>query len=375
MEVINVLADQELKPETSKPIFDGVFDAALSIDNNDAFKKVDDSAKIKQQEDLTAALKLDLTKESDRIAGEVKRSTAIIEAANQNQSIARDGIVLSSANQGFLDLTDLQKTLDANKAERDAALARIQQERELLEIRKNQANPSIENRRPAFIENPAQNTTNIRKQMFNSTNLLNDLSTNQTTNIDNSARVENTAAVNENLTVNEETNSANTEMKFFTDFYNNISGGMKEPLVKPDIVGGYTATNMEVAPTIPVSRIESKELVTNSEITKITKPANPVVESVNIMNREVGSKLEGVSQNISKSITSMTGGQTVNNSSSNSIDQSSNITNLPGETAAPKKEGESSNQPQIQTVSDLNEFYLSSIYEMLATGIKVKMSY
>lgn len=125
----------------------------------------------------------------------------------------------------------------------------------------------------------------------------------------------------------------------------------------------------------PGSRVESKELVSKNEITKITKPVNPVVVSVEQMNREVTTKLEGVGQNIKNSMTNMAGNSTVNNSSNTSIDQSSNVTTMGSEGQNKPIENKETNPEALISGGELSEFYLSSIYELLSTGIKVKISY
>jgi hypothetical protein len=153
------------------------------------------------------------------------------------------------------------------------------------------------------------------------------------------------------------------------------------------IVSNLTTTNNEAILTTqqlrelagkqnqPTSRIESKEIVSNSEYTKITKPANPVVDSVNMMNKEVGSKIEGVSQNIKTTMSNVNGGQTVNTSNASTVDQSSTYNTINPETGLPMQVPTPGPNQQIMAGGELIEFYLSSIYEILAAGIKVKMSY
>ena len=144
------------------------------------------------------------------------------------------------------------------------------------------------------------------------------------------------------------------------------------------MVNNISATNTDVSNTnvskTEGSRIESNQIVSKNEINKITKPVNPVVVSVDNMNQTVSRNLEGVREEVKNSISNINTSGTTNNSTTNQFDQSQVTTNKTENQVVGETEGKK-DQQVIPVGQGLNDFYLASIYEMLATGIKVKITY
>ena len=368
MDIINKLADEPNPVKPNIVSLDGVL--TESIKAAGAFNDVDAKARLESRRLLDAALLIDTKKETDRLEAEIAKANEIVDAASKNQDFVRDGIQLYSQNPIFLDTSNLEKALAIDADARKEALKKLQEERALSQA-----------------QQLSQSTTNNSNVTTNTMNMLKQVSSNQSETIDNSAtRIESNTSNLSTTTAGE--SDISTAIIDYLKLANSITAESGQiPSPASQIVEGFTATNnqttvnnedlrnMSNTQISPVSRVESKEIVSNSEYTKITKPVNPVVESVNLMKKEVGSKIEGVGQNISSSLNTVSGGQTVNNSNASTFDQSSTYNTMNPE-AGPLKPAETTGaNPQVMAGGELSEFYLASLYEMIAAGIKVKISY
>lgn len=165
---------------------------------------------------------------------------------------------------------------------------------------------------------------------------------------------------------------------FMSNYVSQNSSETNQINKSEQMVNNISATNTDVNNTnlskTDGSRVESNQIVSKSEINKITKPVNPVVTSVDNMNQTVSRNLEGVREEVKNSISNINTSGTTNNSTTNQYDQSQVTTNK----TENQMVGELGGKPEQQVIpvgQGLNDFYLASIYEMLATGIKVKISY
>ena len=144
------------------------------------------------------------------------------------------------------------------------------------------------------------------------------------------------------------------------------------------MINNISATNTDVSNNnlskTDGSRVETNQIVSKNEINKITKPVNPVAVSVDNMNQTVSRNLEGVREEVKNSFSNISTSGTTNNSTTNQFDQSQITTNTTQNQMVGETEGKK-DQQVIPVGQGLNDFYLASIYEMLATGIKVKITY
>jgi peptidoglycan hydrolase-like protein with peptidoglycan-binding domain len=209
-------------------------------------------------------------------------------------------------------------------------------------------------------------TGTIESNMMNlsqNSSILNQINPTENSSVNSSQTISNTEKFLNSAMVNESNSQLNTILNNLTATNTNQSE--------------QNELNSQVTSSVnsPMSRVENSQLVTKAEYNQITKPVNPVVSSLDEMNRNVSFKLDGVSENIKTSVSNISSGGQVDNTSMTQIDQSSSVTNQVSELA---KITESAKMAEGQPVSmgdDLRDFYLSSIYEMLASGIKVKITY
>lgn len=124
----------------------------------------------------------------------------------------------------------------------------------------------------------------------------------------------------------------------------------------------------------PISRVESSELINTNTATQIIKPANPVVTSVEMMGSQVTKSIQNLSTDLSSTVSNIKAGDQVSSSSVTNVDQSSIYNVKPGEQAAPGQI-KTEEAPAQQPAPNMNNVMLASIYELLASGIKVKITY
>jgi hypothetical protein len=368
LDIINKLVDETKPVKPDIVSVGGILDA--SIKAGAAFSDLDAKSRLEQKRLVESALGIDTGKAKDALVAEIAKADAILAAASDNQNIVREGVQLTSQNPIFLDTSNLEKALAIDADARKEALKKLQEERALRQA-----------------QEITQSTINNSNEITNTTNMLKQVSSNQADQVNNQlTTIESNTSNLSNITTAESDISA--AVMDYLKLANSITPETTQPSSPANqIVEGFTATNnqttinnqdlrnMSRTQISPTSRVESNEIVSNSEYMKITKPANPVVESVNLMNKEVGSKIEGVGQNIRTSLNNVSSGQTVNTSSASTFDQSSTYNTMNPETGQLKPNETPGANPQIMAGGELSEFYLSSIYEMIASGIKVKISY
>ena len=182
-----------------------------------------------------------------------------------------------------------------------------------------------------------------------------------------------------NTTQNTQLTPAQLSDPIFMSTYVSQNSSETNQISKTDqMVNNISATNTDVSNTnlskTDGSRVESNQIVSKNEISKITKPVNPVVTSVDNMSQTVSRNLEGVREEVKNSISNINTSGTTNNSTTNQFDQSQVTTNKTENQVVGETEGKK-DQQVIPVGQGLNDFYLASIYEMLATGIKVKITY
>jgi hypothetical protein len=381
LDIINKLVDETKPVKPDIVSVGGVLDASIKAGN--AFSDLDAKSRLEQKRLVESALGIDTGKAKDALVAEIAKADAILAAASNNQNIVREGVQLTSQNPIFLDTSNLEKALAIDADARKEALKKLQEERALRQAQ--ELTQSIVNN-----SNAITNTTNMLKQVSsNQSEQVNNQTTtieSNTSNLSNITTAESNTRNLSNITTAE--SDISTAVMDYLKLANSITPENSQASSPANqILEGFTATSnqtninnqdlrdMSRTQISPTSRVESKEIVSNSEYTKITKPTNPVVESVNLMNKEVGSKIEGVGQNIKTSLNNVSGGQTVNNSSASTFDQSSTYNTMNSETGQLKPNETPGVNQQVMAGGELSEFYLSSIYEMIASGIKVKISY
>lgn len=146
---------------------------------------------------------------------------------------------------------------------------------------------------------------------------------------------------------------------------------------QPSIVGQATVQpntpNINTTTDQP-ARVESSQLISKSETSQIINPPNQVVGALENVGSSLTQSIQTMNSDLSTNISTMKSGDTVANSQVTQVDQSS-IYNNTGNTASQPQVG--LKEEKAETVSNsnnMNDIYLSAIYEALTNGIKVKIS-
>jgi peptidoglycan hydrolase-like protein with peptidoglycan-binding domain len=133
-------------------------------------------------------------------------------------------------------------------------------------------------------------------------------------------------------------------------------------------------TNQATTNSSESARVENTQLITKTEASQIINPPNPIVGAVETMGTGVKKEIQNMSTDLSTNISNMKSGDTVSNSQVTQVDQSS-IYNTAGEKSSPAQvELAKGKAEEPSSELNLNEVYLSAIYEALVAGIKVKIS-
>lgn len=123
------------------------------------------------------------------------------------------------------------------------------------------------------------------------------------------------------------------------------------------------------------SRVESNQLISQTETNQLIRPANPVVSSIEVLSKEFNRGIQDMSTNISSNMSNLKSGDSVTNTEYTTIDQSSMLMQGRGEEPTMLPQESNQDKPVQQAVNGLSEMYLAAIYELLASGIKVKISH
>jgi hypothetical protein len=135
-----------------------------------------------------------------------------------------------------------------------------------------------------------------------------------------------------------------------------------------------TQTNQATTNTNEAARVENTQLITKTEASQIINPPNPIVGAVETMGTGVKKEIQNMSTDLSTNISNMKTGDNVSTSQVTQVDQSS-IYNTAGEKGSPAQvELAKGKAEEPSSELNLNEVYLSAIYETLVAGIKVKIS-
>jgi hypothetical protein len=124
-----------------------------------------------------------------------------------------------------------------------------------------------------------------------------------------------------------------------------------------------------------LTRVETNELISLDTVNQIIKPANPVVSSVEMMSSQVANSIQNLGADLSSTVSNLKSGDQVNSSNVTQVDQSSIYNMQTGQpTAQMNPSLITETRPETPT-NNLNHVMLSAIYELLASGIKVKIVY
>lgn len=174
-----------------------------------------------------------------------------------------------------------------------------------------------------------------------------------------------------------QTPTSSVEFDFFdfgTAMKAKSEASLKEEIETQKNPTGNTVNN-QLTKNVQGSRVDNSQMISKSQYNQIVKPENPVVKKVDEMNQDVTRGLVNVSETVKTSVNSIqTNSPSTTNSSSTQYDQSTNINQMGGDPIK-VQDTEKKDQSEGQMQGEgLNEFYLSSIYDILASGIKVKIT-
>lgn len=128
-----------------------------------------------------------------------------------------------------------------------------------------------------------------------------------------------------------------------------------------------------------VGRVENTTMFSPAQVNKLIRPENPVVSSIETMSQQFNQNLSEMNSALTTNMNNMKTGDSISTSTVNSFDQSSTINQLgsndPVKTVEEQKTAAEQDSVKIFQALNQNAMYLSSIYELLAAGIKVKISY
>jgi hypothetical protein len=169
-------------------------------------------------------------------------------------------------------------------------------------------------------------------------------------------------------TVNQIQNNT-SQIQQATQTLSPMVAAMQGPMPEPAAQVATVESTVE-----PISRVETNEIINNETAMQIIKPANPVVTSVEMMGSQVSKSIQNLSTDLSSTVSNMKSGDQVSSSSVTNVDQSSIYNMKPGEQPSPAQPTQEAT-PTPETNANLNNVMLSAIYELLASGIKVKITY
>jgi cellobiose-specific phosphotransferase system component IIB len=212
--------------------------------------------------------------------------------------------------------------------------------------------------------NTANNTTSTLNQQIVKSNTEANTAINQTA-ANQSKVIQNTENLNATLTGPQISNIQNT-----TEQANALTNVLSTTSNRNQPQSNAIVENANTE----VSRVENSQLITKSEVSQIVNPPNPVVGAVENMGTGVKREIQNMNTDISTNISNMKTGDNVSNSQVTQVDQSSIQNNISERTGQMESTNQNTNQPEPTASSNLQEMYLSAIYETLVGGIKVKLS-
>jgi hypothetical protein len=135
-----------------------------------------------------------------------------------------------------------------------------------------------------------------------------------------------------------------------------------------------SATASEKTQTVETSRVESSELISQASTNQIIRPENPVVQSVDLMASQMSTSIQNLGTDLSKTVSTIKSGDQINTSSVTQVDQSSIYSMNKPETPMTESIARAEDQAVKNYNNRMNDATLNAIYELLASGIKVKIS-
>lgn len=233
--------------------------------------------------------------------------------------------------------------------------------------------------------------SNATSQVINNTTVANAVNTyNQAnqTNVEASRVVSN---ANTNLAMNAETvianqNSAIQQLNNLQEYLNpavittiqNKEAAIKEATTRLESSNIAQMTERTATvnqdKSIESARVESSELISQSETAQIIRPVNPVVQSVDSMKTQVSTAIQNVGSDLSKTVSTIKNGDQINTSNVTQVDQSSIYTAGKPEKPMTESIAQAEDKEVRNYNNRMNDATLNAIYELLAGGIKVKLS-
>lgn len=362
MEILDAALNQPL--ESKEPTMNGIFETAASVspESTDparvrseqffdpkltAVDQVLSQEPIKPTEIQPVVTNVDLGPVIDAIS-KIQTSPNVqvnVESPASNQ--VTNGAILSSSISDSL----ANITTTTNNNEESTRLA-SEYSNEIV------TNYKLSQQRNEATLNSLVNLDNYLKTVSSSTtqnqqqNVVNDLQTG----ITNVLAQRETLVQNEQTTVNETNsteNNSSTVDNAFTSQVSNLTDGS--------------------------SRVENNSLISQSQINKLVKPQNPVVSSIENLSQEFTRNMTEMNSSLTSSLNNQTSNTTVNDSTVNQFDQSSTINKISEERArlenSSEKPEDKKDTDDLYAALNQNSMYLASIYELLQSGIKVKISY
>lgn len=129
-----------------------------------------------------------------------------------------------------------------------------------------------------------------------------------------------------------------------------------------------------ISKTVETSRVESSELISQASTNQIIRPENPVVQSVDLMASQMSTSIQNLGTDLSKTVSTIKSGDQINTSSVTQVDQSSIYSMNKPETPMTESIARAEDQAVKSYNNRMNDATLNAIYELLASGIKVKIS-
>ena len=129
-----------------------------------------------------------------------------------------------------------------------------------------------------------------------------------------------------------------------------------------------------ISKTVETSRVESSELISQASTNQIIRPENPVVQSVDLMASQMSTSIQNLGTDLSKTVSTIKSGDQINTSSVTQVDQSSIYSMNKPETPMTESIARAEDQAVKNYNNRMNDATLNAIYELLASGIKVKIS-
>jgi len=135
-----------------------------------------------------------------------------------------------------------------------------------------------------------------------------------------------------------------------------------------------STTASEKTQTAETSRVESSELISQASTNQIIRPENPVVQSVDLMASQMSTSIQNLGTDLNKTVSTIKNGDQINTSNVTQVDQSSIYSMNKPETSMTESVAKAEDQAVKNYSNHMNDVMLNAIYELLASGIKVKIS-